>query len=172
MSLIPKSMGFPGSANGKEPACQCRRRGFTSWVEKIPWRRAQQTHFSILAWRIPWPEEPGGLQSIALQRVGHDSSDLACMHQSQQPNCIQNLFPNSSFNTFVIYHISGGDREENERRTKQMEQEVYKNIVRGFLKKRFYFDTLQLIACSFLLLNIYKFFLCLKYFLTHRGLPR
>ena len=30
------------------------------------------THSSILAWRIPWTEEPGGLQSIASQRVGHD----------------------------------------------------------------------------------------------------
>ena len=30
------------------------------------------THSSILAWRIPWKEEHGGLQSIGLQRVGHD----------------------------------------------------------------------------------------------------
>ena len=30
------------------------------------------THFSILAWRIPWTEEPGGLQSMGLQRVRHD----------------------------------------------------------------------------------------------------
>ena len=30
------------------------------------------THFSIFAWRIPWTEEPGGLQSMGLQRVGHD----------------------------------------------------------------------------------------------------
>ena len=30
------------------------------------------THSSILAWRIPWTEEPGGLQSIGLQRVRHD----------------------------------------------------------------------------------------------------
>ena len=30
------------------------------------------THSSIFAWRIPWIEEPGGLQSIGLQRVGHD----------------------------------------------------------------------------------------------------
>ena len=30
------------------------------------------THSSVLAWRIPWAEEPGGLQSIGLQRVGHD----------------------------------------------------------------------------------------------------
>ena len=31
------------------------------------------THSSILTWRIPWTEEPGGLQSIVLQRVGQDS---------------------------------------------------------------------------------------------------
>jgi len=29
-------------------------------------------HFSIVAWKIPWTEEPGGLQSMGLQRVGHD----------------------------------------------------------------------------------------------------
>ena len=36
------------------------------------------THSSILARRIPWTEEPGGLQSTGSQRVGHDWSDLAC----------------------------------------------------------------------------------------------
>ena len=51
---------------------------FNLWVRKIPWKRA--THSSILAWRIPYTEEPGGLQSIGLQRVNHDWSDLACMH--------------------------------------------------------------------------------------------
>ena len=35
------------------------------------------THCSILAWRIPWTEEPGGLQSIESQRVGHNCSNLA-----------------------------------------------------------------------------------------------
>ena len=35
------------------------------------------THSSILAWRIPWTKEPGGLQSIGLQTTGHDRSDLA-----------------------------------------------------------------------------------------------
>ena len=33
------------------------------------------TYSSILAWRIPWTEEPGGLQSTGSQRVGHDQSD-------------------------------------------------------------------------------------------------
>ena len=35
------------------------------------------THSSILAWRIPWTEGPGGLQSMGSQRVGHDWRDLA-----------------------------------------------------------------------------------------------
>ena len=38
------------------------------------------THSSTLAWKIPWTEGPGGLQSIGSYRVGHDCSDLACMH--------------------------------------------------------------------------------------------
>ena len=39
------------------------------------------THSSILAWRTPWTEEPGGLQSIVSQRVRHDWSDLALTHR-------------------------------------------------------------------------------------------
>ena len=39
------------------------------------------THSSILAWKIPWAEEPGGLQSMGLQRVGHD---LVTEQQQQQ----------------------------------------------------------------------------------------
>ena len=35
------------------------------------------THSSVLAWRIPWTEKPGRLQSMGSHRVGHDSSDLA-----------------------------------------------------------------------------------------------
>ena len=35
------------------------------------------THSSVLAWRIPWTEKPGGLQSMGSHRVGHDWSDLA-----------------------------------------------------------------------------------------------
>ena len=37
-----------------------------------PLEEGMATHSSILAWRIPWTEEPGGLQSIGLHRVGHD----------------------------------------------------------------------------------------------------
>ena len=37
-----------------------------------PLKDSMATHSSILAWRIPWTEEPGGLQSMGSQRVGHD----------------------------------------------------------------------------------------------------
>ena len=37
-----------------------------------PLEEGMATHSSILAWSIPWTEEPGGLQSMGLQRVGHD----------------------------------------------------------------------------------------------------
>ena len=40
--------------------------------QKDPLEKAMATHSSILAWRIPWIEEPGGLQSTGLQRVRHD----------------------------------------------------------------------------------------------------
>ena len=42
-----------------------------------PLAEGMTSHSSVLAWRIPWTEEPGGLQSIQSQRVGHDWSDLA-----------------------------------------------------------------------------------------------
>ena len=47
-----------------------------TWVQSLgredPLEKQIATHSSILAWRIPWTEEPGGLQSMGLQRVGHD----------------------------------------------------------------------------------------------------
>ena len=39
-----------------------------------------KTHSSILAWEIPWTEEPGGLQSMGSQRIEHDWSDLEGTH--------------------------------------------------------------------------------------------
>ena len=40
--------------------------------QEDPLEKEMASHSSILAWRIPWTEEPGGLQSMGLQRVGHD----------------------------------------------------------------------------------------------------
>ena len=47
-----------------------------TWVQSLgredPLEKEMATHSSILAWEIPWTEEPGRLQSMGLQRVGHD----------------------------------------------------------------------------------------------------
>ena len=65
-------MGWlPRWLSGKESACQCRWMWFNSWVRKIP-GEGTATHSSILAWRVPWTEEPGRLLSTGLHRVRHD----------------------------------------------------------------------------------------------------
>ena len=47
-----------------------------AWVQSLGWEdsltKGMATHSSILAWKIPWTEEPDELQSMGLQRVGHD----------------------------------------------------------------------------------------------------
>ena len=64
-----------GSAVKNQPAVQ------ETWLQSLGWEYPMEeemtTHSSILAWRIPWTEEPGGLQFIGLQRVGHDY--LSCV---------------------------------------------------------------------------------------------
>ena len=59
-------MGFPGGTSGKELACQLQFQSL-GWEDALEEEMA--THSSILAWRIPWTEEPDGQ---GLQRVGHD----------------------------------------------------------------------------------------------------
>ena len=54
-------LGFPGGPDGKESACNAGIPGCNAWVRKIPWRSEMATHCSILAWRIPLTEEPGGI---------------------------------------------------------------------------------------------------------------
>ena len=52
----PANAGDPSSIKGQED----------------PLEKGMATHSSILAWRVPWTEEPGGLQSVASQRIRHD----------------------------------------------------------------------------------------------------
>ena len=49
-----------------------KRHGFDPWVKKIPGGEGVASHSSILAWRLPWTEEPGRLQSMRSQRVGYN----------------------------------------------------------------------------------------------------
>ena len=47
-----------------------------TWVQSLDWEdplgKEMAIHSSTIAWKIPWTEEPGGLQAMASQRVGHD----------------------------------------------------------------------------------------------------
>ena len=52
------------------PAMQETRVQSLDWED--PLEKGKATHSSILAWRIPWTEEPDGLQSMGSQRVGHN----------------------------------------------------------------------------------------------------
>ena len=63
-------LGLPRWGNDREPACQCRRHkrdagSIPGWED--PLEKGMATHSSILAWRIPWTEEPGGLESMGSQ---------------------------------------------------------------------------------------------------------
>ena len=61
--------GFPGGSGVKNPPAKA---GFDPWVGKIPWSKEMAAHCSVLAWEIPWTEEPGRLQSLGSQRVRRD----------------------------------------------------------------------------------------------------
>ena len=67
-------MGFPsGSAVKNLPAMQePQEMQVQSLDQEDPLEKGMATHFSILAWRTPRTEEPGGLQPIGTQKVGHD----------------------------------------------------------------------------------------------------
>ena len=58
--------GFPGVSDGKNPPVMRE-----TWVQSLGWEdpleKGTATHSSILAWRIPWTEEPGRLQSLGSQ---------------------------------------------------------------------------------------------------------
>ena len=67
---VVKLLGFSGGSVVKNPPAvqeMCVRN--LGWGN--PPEKAVTTHFSVLAWEIPWPEGPGGLQPMGLQRVGH-----------------------------------------------------------------------------------------------------
>ena len=70
-----EGMGYPlqyswtslGGSDGKESTCN---EGDLGWED--PLEKGMATHSNILAWRIPWTEEPGSLWSMGLQSVGHN----------------------------------------------------------------------------------------------------
>ena len=83
--------GCPGGSEVKNlPAVQEPQE---TWVQSLsqedPLEKGMAIHSSTLAWRIPWREEPGGLQSMGSQRVGLDCNDLAYSHSPSDSSTIQ-----------------------------------------------------------------------------------
>ena len=86
VGLIPGSGRFPGEGNGyplqyswASPVAQLVKNlpaMWETWLQSLGWEdpleKEMAIHSSILPRRIPWVEEPGGLQSMGSQRVGHD----------------------------------------------------------------------------------------------------
>ena len=64
-------MGFPGGSDDKESACSVGDPGSIPGSGRSL-EKEIATHSSIHAWRIPWTEEPGRVQSMGSQRIGHD----------------------------------------------------------------------------------------------------
>ena len=71
IKIAGSNINNPGRSGGNKSACKRETR-----VQSLGWEdpleKEMATHSSILAWRIPWTEEPGRLQSMGSQRVGHD----------------------------------------------------------------------------------------------------
>ena len=69
ISMHYRSKGFPGGSVGKESPAM-----WGTWVQSLGWddplEKGMATHSSVLAWQIPWTEEPGGPQSTGSHRVG------------------------------------------------------------------------------------------------------
>ena len=61
-----------------------------TWIQSLGWEdpldKGTATHFTFLAWRIPWTEEPGSLSSIGLQGVRQDCETNTCTHTHTTTN--------------------------------------------------------------------------------------
>ena len=95
-------------SSGEEHACQCRDvrdAGSVPGSGRSP-GEGNATHSGILAWEIPWTEEPGGLQSIGPQRARHDWSKVA--HGTYSFKSSSDFFENWLCLTFFapsVFHI-------------------------------------------------------------------
>ena len=79
-------MGFPRDSVVKNPPVNAGAVG-SIHVQEDPLENEMATHFSILAWEIPWTEEPGGYSPWSCKRVGHNS----VTKQQQTYNNLRNV---------------------------------------------------------------------------------
>ena len=111
-------MGFPHSSVGKESACQAEDPGFLN--QEDPLEKETAMHSSLLAWRIPWTEKPGGLESMGsqesdtTQRLNHHrrvdlNRNLCLLHVRPRFSfCLQSLSASESFLNELVF--TSGDQ--------------------------------------------------------------
>ena len=79
-----------------------------TWVQSLggedPLEKEMTTHPSILAWRIPWTEEPGRLESMGSQKTGHNS-----VTEQQQQNCLLEALKCQAFLQFPLRGLLASD---------------------------------------------------------------
>ena len=123
--------GFPDGSEVKnlpdmqETPCNAGDASSILWSRRSPGEKEMATHSSILAWKIPWTEEPDGLQSTGLQRVGQDlvtkppqpvshcqETQPATSHNQKwfnkmkrQHTELEKIFGNHLFHKFIWYLI-------------------------------------------------------------------
>ena len=94
LEIVIYYLGFPGGSDGKESACKQE-----IWVWYLGWEdpleKVMAAHSSILAWRIPWTKEPGELQPMGSQRLGHSSVTFTLT--------VVNFIPWSSFPNLLLF---------------------------------------------------------------------
>ena len=125
MSLIIKALfplwSLPVAQTVKNPPVMQEMQVW-SLGQEDPLEKGMATHCSILAWRIPWTEEVGGLQSVGSQRVRHDLSDWARTFPSWRPHLETSTKPNylpngpspDAFTLGVrVLHMNGGRGSHN-----------------------------------------------------------
>ena len=71
-ATLTLTLGFPGGSEGKASACNAGDLGSIPGSVEDPLEKEMAAHSSTLAWKTPWTEKPGRLQSMGSQRAGHD----------------------------------------------------------------------------------------------------
>ena len=96
--MLSSGKGFPGGSVVKNLPANAGDAGDSGSIRKIPWRRKwQPTPAFFPAWKIPWAEKPGGVQSMGWQRVGHN---LVTEH-----TCMPSGNMKSSTSTFCLWDL-------------------------------------------------------------------
>ena len=111
-----QNMGFPGGSVVKNPPAiqELQEMWVLSLGREDPLEEGLATYSNILAWRIPWTQELGGLQSIELQRVRNEWSDSACPYRQNSCESTSKVnFSQQEASTSLLPLVIRGQTDEN-----------------------------------------------------------